>query len=79
MYDRENPAGIGEELKPFTQDFAHVFVDISGMSRLLIVQTLVALLAESAILRSLLIYGEAKSIHPPRRNSHKIVSVLIVS
>jgi hypothetical protein len=66
VYDRENPAGIGEELKHFTRDFAHVFVDISGMSRLLIVQTLVALLAESHNHAVTIIYGEAQE-YPPTR------------
>ena len=66
VYDRENPAGIGEELKHFTQDFAHVFVDTSGMSRLLIVQILVALLAESQNHAVTIIYGEAKE-YPPSK------------
>src|SRR5215831_16172498 len=66
VYDRENPAGIGEELKHFTRDFEHVFVDISGMSRLLIVQTLVALLTESHNHAVTIIYGEAKE-YPPTR------------
>jgi hypothetical protein len=66
VYDRENPAGIGEELKHFTRDFEHVFIDISGMSRLLIVQTLVALLAESHNHAITIIYGEAKE-YPPTR------------
>ena len=64
VYDRENPAGIGEELKHFTRDYAHVFVDISGMSRLLIVQTLVALLAELHNHAVTVIYGEAQE-YPP--------------
>jgi hypothetical protein len=66
VYDRENPAGIGEQLKHFAQDFEHVFVDISGMSRLLIVQTLVALLGESHNRAVTIIYGEAKE-YPPTK------------
>jgi hypothetical protein len=66
VYDREHPAGIGEELKHFTQDFEHVFVDISGMSRLLIVQTLVALLADPHNQAVTILYGEAKE-YPPTR------------
>ena len=83
VYDRENPAGIGEELKPFTQDFAHVFVDISGMSRLLIVQTLVALLAESHNPAVTIIYGEAKEYPPTRaqfaQDRQRIKSELVLS
>ncbi len=65
-YNRENPSGIGEKVKQSTQDFKHVFIDISGMSRLLIVQILVALIDGQS--RSLsLIYGEAKEYPPSRR------------
>ena len=62
-YDRKNPTGIGEKLKQFTQDFEHVFIDISGMSRLLIVQTLVALIGQQRQQISI-IYGEAQE-YPP--------------
>jgi hypothetical protein len=31
VYDRKHPTGVREELKHFTRDFAHVFVDISGL------------------------------------------------
>jgi hypothetical protein len=83
VYDRENPAGIGEELKPFTQDFAHVFVDISGMSRLLIVQTLVALLAGSHNPAVTIIYGEAKEYPPTKaqfaQDRQRINSELVLS
>jgi hypothetical protein len=71
VYDRENPAGIGEELKNFARDFAHVFVDISGMSRLLIVQILVALLAESPHHAVTIIYGEAKKYPPTKAQFEK--------
>ena len=67
VYDRENPAGIGEELKHFTRDFEHVFVDISGMSRLLIVQILVVLLGEPHNHAVTIIYGEAKE-YPPSKS-----------
>ena len=65
-YNRENPTGIGEELKRFTQDFDHLFIDISGMSRLLIVQILVALIGGQRQPLSL-IYGEAKE-YPPSKD-----------
>ncbi len=62
VYDRENPAGIGKELD-FSAD--RIFVDISGMSRLLIVQVLVALIGiqERAIN---IIYGEAAEYFPSK-------------
>ena len=63
VYDRENPAGIGKELKSFTEGFNRVFIDISGMSRLLIVQLLVALLTRDNDSVTL-IYGEA-DVYPP--------------
>ena len=65
IYDREKPAGMGEELRRFTEAFDRVFLDISGMSRLLIVQTLVALISEQS--RPLhIIYGEAET-YPPSK------------
>ena len=43
-YYRENPSDMAEELREFGQMDNRIYVDISGMSRLLIVQTLVALI-----------------------------------
>ena len=65
QYDRENPAGTGERLADFARAFNRVYVDISGMSRLLIVQILVALLATGAPVT--IVYGEAES-YPPSRD-----------
>ena len=65
QYDRENPAGTGERLADFASAFNRVYVDISGMSRLLIVQILVALLATGAPVT--IVYGEAES-YPPSRD-----------
>ena len=62
-FDRENPSGMGEKLRHFSQTFDRVFVDISGMSRLLIVQILVALIRSQRRLISIL-YGEAQE-YPP--------------
>ena len=66
VYDRTKPAGMGEELQRFTRQFDHVFIDISGMSRLLIVQTLVALFSEQSQ-PTTIIYGEAKD-YPPSKD-----------
>ena len=63
-YDRQSPSGISEDLKTYTQKFNRVFVDISGMSRLLIVQILVALCERQPIT---LIYCEADS-YPPSQS-----------
>ena len=65
VYDRENPAGMGKKLKDFTQGFGHIFIDISGMSRLLIVQTLAALIYNQNQQVSI-IYGEADK-YPPSK------------
>ena len=41
LYDRANPSGVGNKLSSILEpDSGHIFVDISGMSRLLIVQIL---------------------------------------
>ena len=63
LYDRENPALVGEELARFASACNRVVVDISGMSRLLIVQTLVALLSVQSA-HVTIIYCEAEE-YPP--------------
>lgn len=65
VYDRERPAGMGERLADFAKAFRRVFVDISGMSRLLIVQTVASLLG-AGNLRVSIIYTTAK-MYPPSR------------
>ena len=67
VYDRENPSGMGETLRQFTQAFDRIFIDISGMSRLLIVQTLVALIGSQSQSISM-IYGEAEK-YPPSKDT----------
>ena len=68
-YDRRDPSGVGDRVGDFVRSFDHVFVDISGMSRLLIIQTLVSLLSESHILLTL-IYSEAEDYPPSREQFH---------
>lgn len=63
IYNREKPSGIGEKLRYFLRSYSRVFIDISGMSRLLIVQILVALIAERNIPISI-IYGEPEEYLP---------------
>ena len=64
-YDRHEPTGIGDLVRSRTGSREHVFVDISGMSRLLIVQLLVALLDVEGPPVSL-IYGEAREYYPSK-------------
>ncbi|MDD9863865.1 MAG: hypothetical protein OXU54_04745 [Gammaproteobacteria bacterium] len=64
-YNREEPAGIGEKIKDFACEFNRIFIDISGMSRLLIVQILVALL-ELENCSVTILYGEADG-YPPSK------------
>ena len=65
-YDREEPAGIGDQLVELAQESTRIYLDISGMSRLLIVQLLVALLGEKRRPLSI-IYGEA-DVYPPTQD-----------
>ena len=62
-YDRENPAGIGHSIAAQVDTPAHVCLDVSGMSRLLIVQTLVEL-ARNPLLTVSVVYGEPL-VYPP--------------
>ena len=68
-YDRKNPAGFGETLvQQFGDMTRRVFLDISGMSRLLIVQMIVALRVAGRSFRQCFIaYAEAE-IYPPTQN-----------
>ena len=62
-YDREIPSKMGECLCQFSQSFNHVYIDISGMSRLLIVQILAELI-KSHHQSITVLYGEA-DVYPP--------------
>ncbi len=66
VYDRENPSGIGSEVANLIGGFDRVFVDISGMSRLLIVQIIVALLGTThrQPIPMVLLYSEARAYSP---------------
>ncbi len=68
IYDRENPTGIGEKLGEYLKKQAtgRVFLDISGMSRLLIVQILVELVSEQNR-PIIIIYGEAEKYFPSEK------------
>ena len=70
VYDRERPAGMGDRLREFSKVFRRVFVDISGMSRLLIVQTVASLLG-ARNMRVSVIYATAKEYPPSRARFEK--------
>ena len=62
VYDRENPSGMGSALAQHANRYDKVYVDVSGMSRLLIVQTLVGLVRAEK--NCVILYSEAR-IYPP--------------
>jgi hypothetical protein len=89
-YDRQNPAGFGEALlERLANCDRRIIVDVSGMSRLLIVQVLVALgNREVRFNRCFLAYTEAKTYPPSqdeaeakiaKRNIDPTYSVLFLS
>ena len=65
-YDRRSPAGIGKRISEMSGASGRVWVDISGMSRLLIVQTLQGLLTYTGRPVSIL-YGEAAEYRPTQQ------------
>lgn len=65
VYDRENPAGAAEELIKLVGD-ARLHIDVSGMSRLLIVQLVSKVVRERILDRTLIWYTEALD-YPPTR------------
>ena len=73
VYDRENPSGMGRDLADYVTHFGAVFVDISGMSRLLIVQILVALVKQKR--KFSVIYTEAE-VYPPLKQEYEDLKAL---
>ncbi len=73
-YDRHNPAGIGKEIIDILKKIkGHIYIDISAMSRLLIVQTIVALSRSSLGLKNVtILYVEALR-YPPNYDEVKNV------
>ena len=69
-YNREAPAGFGDLMRQWCAEYSHVVVDISAMSRLLIVQVLVGILSGSNGKVGVL-YTEAKEYPPDRRTVEK--------
>ena len=66
-YDREAPAGAGETIVDQMRGMTSGFIDISGMSRLLITQIIVALGQRDHGLRGVsIVYAEAE-YYPPSR------------
>lgn len=72
-YDRENPIGFGDLLvASLGNRSGRTFLDISGMSRLLIVQTLVALHeSDESLQRTHVIYTEAAEYPPTLEDAKK--------
>ena len=63
LYDREDPAGMGDTIVDYTTQFERVNVDTSGMSRLLIVQMVVALIRRR-VQNVSIIYSQAQKYAP---------------
>lgn len=67
-YDRESPAGGGILIAKETSHYRRVFIDISGMSRLLIVQILAALGQRAQGFKAVgIFYTEANSYPPTKQ------------
>ena len=66
QYDRENPGHPGSSLLEAAADCSRILIDVSGMSRLLIVQMISALIRANRIFGVQIIYTEAKE-YPPSR------------
>ena len=68
VYDRENPSSAGDRIADYLCGFDNVFVDVSGMSRLLIVQIVVAMIERGKGFSVL--YTEA-SVYPPKEDEFR--------
>ena len=74
VYDRRLPEGGGEAVVELIDGGAHVIVDISGMSRLLIVQLVVALIQGGY--QTTIAYGEADEYSPTKEEFARRVETL---
>jgi len=74
-YDRKNPAGFGDMLRESVSLMAQrIYIDVSGMSRLLIVQALVALCDSADDWRRCIVtYSEALSYPPTQEAVEKAI------
>ena len=68
VYDREHPSGIGALIVEHVSSFSRVFIDISGMSRLLIIQLIVGLIESGRKFH--ILYAEAE-IYPPLEEEYE--------
>jgi len=71
VYDRESPAGAAERLFDAVKGSGNIHLDISGMSRLLIVQAVVFALREALASRTQIWYAEAEQYPPTRAQVEK--------
>ena len=65
-FDRERPAGAAEQILARVPESHRLHVDLSGMSRILIVQVVAALVRSAHCKRSEVLYCSAK-VYPPKR------------
>ena len=68
QYDRRRPAGMGRILAEHASAFDRVVIDVSGMSRLLIVQIIVAMEEKGKVCE--VFYSEA-AIYPPTQEQYR--------
>ncbi|MGA2988254.1 MAG: hypothetical protein ABSG32_31150 [Terriglobia bacterium] len=65
VYDRENPAGAGSEIWSLLHGISgRVFIDVSGMSRLLIVQLLGSCMSQPTSSKVTVLYTEPEHYYP---------------
>lgn len=77
-YDRENPSGIDDQLvEHLCTTAGKVYIDVSGMSRLLIVQLLYSLSANTECFkRSHILYAEALEYPPAESKVDDAISIM---
>ncbi len=64
-YNREAPTGIGSTIANNVNRYDRVFIDISGMSRLLLVQILVALGKRERSFKGISVFYAEAQVYPP--------------
>ena len=66
VYDRGNPSGIADSFIENLSGSTNVFLDISAMSRLLIIQLITGFIRSKNVCRLQIVYAEAET-YPPKR------------
>ena len=74
IYDRSKPSGVADSFLSTLNCEANVFLDISAMSRLLIIQLITGLIRDLNVRRLNIVYAESETYPPTQEEADKRLS-----